>query len=398
MVRFSSFSTSAFKAKRYVLEDLKPSFVSLQTHLFLCTHTIVSAKQDPNSFTMNYLINSCGLSPEGAISASKWVKLRSAEKADSVLAHFRNHGFSETQIAQVVKLRPKFLTADFEKTFLPKIEYFTSAGLSREDLAKVVSINPTLLGHSLEKQIVPVHKFIRSLLSEQDSITVLKRGSRIFSASQGNVLVPNIEFLIELGMPKSCIALLLTNCTNDVLVNHEKFAKAVLEVKEMGFDMENSRSLWAIRALCRKDKMDHCRQLYMMRWGWSEDDVVSAFRKFPPCMLLSEKKLMQVMDFLVNKMGWPSRMIVRNPLVLSFSLEKRIIPRCSVVKVLMSRGLKNEKVNMSYVLHHSEKEFLEKYVTKYLDRVPQLLSVYQGNADIQDAKFLAPPDAALHIY
>ncbi|KAM5551626.1 transcription termination factor MTERF15, mitochondrial-like [Rosa sericea] len=389
MVRLGSFTTFASKTKRYIAGYLKPSLFTLQTHHLLCTHTIVSPKRE-HSFTVNYLINSCGLSPEGAISASKRVKLGSAARADSVLAHFRNHGFSGTQIAQVIRSCPKFLAADFEKTLLPKLEYFSSVGLSRQDLARVVSSNPNILGHSLEKQIIPVHKFIRSLLSEQDVIAVLKRGSRIFSANQCNILVPNIKLLIELGMPQSCISRLLTHCTNDVIVNHEKFVKAVHEAKEMGFDMENSRSLWAIRALCRKNKLDHCRQVYMMRWGWSEDDVLSAFRMHPPCMIMSVKKLMQVMDFLVNKMGWPSRMIAKHPLVLSFSFEKRIIPRCSVVKVLMLRGLKNENLNLNYVLQPAEKEFLEKFVTKYLDRVPQLLSVYQGNVDIQDAKVLVP--------
>jgi mTERF domain-containing protein len=66
----------------------------------------------------------------------------------------------------------------------------------------------------------------------------------------------------------------------------------------------------------------------MSRWGWSEDDVLSAFRKFPQCMIMSEKKIMQVMDCLVNKMGWPSGMVAKNPVVMGFSLEKRIIPRC----------------------------------------------------------------------
>ncbi|PRQ55511.1 putative transcription regulator mTERF family [Rosa chinensis] len=126
----------------------------------------------------------------------------------------------------------------------------------------------------------------------------------------------------------------------------------------------------------------------MMRWGWSEDDVFSAFKMHPPCMIMSVKKLMQVMDFLVNKMGWSSRMIAKHPLVLSFSFEKRIIPRCSVVKVLMLRGLKNKNLNLNYVLQPAQKEFLEKFVTKFLDRVPQLLIVYQGNVDIQDAKVL----------
>ena len=48
-------------------------------------------------------------------------------------------------------------------------------------------------------------------------------------------------------------------------------------------------------------------------------------------MLLSEEKITKAMNFFVNKMGYPSADIARHPKVIFFSLEKRIIPRCSVI-------------------------------------------------------------------
>lgn len=101
-------------------------------------------------------------------------------------------------------------------------------------------------------------------------------------------------------------------------------------------------------------------------------------------MIVSEKKLLQAMDLLVNKMGWPSEMIAKYPVVLSLSLERRLIPRCSVVKVLLSKGLVNENLNLGSVLLPAEKEFLGRFVTGYLEEVPQLWDLYQGKVDIQD--------------
>ncbi|KAK9912762.1 hypothetical protein M0R45_036606 [Rubus argutus] len=386
---YSIFSCASSSISRvFVAEDPKPPRCCFQNRLFCrLVSPEVSTNQEQNS-TVNYLINSCGLSSEGAISASKWLKLHSPERADSVLACFRNHGFSETQISMVVRSRPQVLTTHFEKSLLPKLECFSSLGVSREDLAEAVALNASLLAPSLEKQIVPALQFLKSMVSETTVIALLKKRSWIFSANYCKTVLPNIKLLRELGMPESCISLLLTHFTQLVILKHEKFAQLVQEVKEMGFNMENSTSLCAMNALGHKNSksiLNRSRQVYRMRWGWSEDDILSAFRKFPQCMILSEKKIMQVMDFFVNKMGWSSRRIAKHPVVLSYSLDKRIIPRCSVVKVLMLKGLINENISLTSVLFPLEERFLKCFVTKYLNQVPQLLSVYQGKVDVQDA-------------
>ncbi|KAK9912761.1 hypothetical protein M0R45_036605 [Rubus argutus] len=386
---YSIFScASSSISKVFVVENhFKPPRCSLQNHLFCrLVSSEVSANQEQNC-TVNYLINSCGLSAEGAISASKWVKLHSPERADSVLACFRNHGFSETQISMVVRSRPQVLTAHFEKTLLPKLQYFSSLGVAREDLAEAVASNASLLGRSLEKQIIPALKFLKSMVSEKTVIALLKKRSWIFSASHRKTVLPNIRLLRELGMPQSCISMLITHFTPVVILKHEKFAQLVQEAKEMGFNMENSISLWAIHALGHKNGksiLNRSRQVYRMRWGWSEDDILSAFRRRPQCMVVSVKRIMQVMDFLVNKMGWPSEMIAKHPVIWCYSLEKRIIPRCSVVKVLLLKGLIKENFSFSSVLSSVEKQFVDKYVTKFVDQVPQLSSVYQRKVDIWD--------------
>ncbi|XP_021824003.1 transcription termination factor MTERF15, mitochondrial-like [Prunus avium] len=169
------------------------------------------------------------------------------------------------------------------------------------------------------------------------------------------------------------------------MVNPEKFGQLVSEVKEMGFNLEKSTSVHALRALCGQTKLVLNRSREVLKtWGWSEDDLLSTFRKNPWCMIISEKKLMQTMDLLVNKMGWSSGMIAKYPVALGLSLERRLIPRCSVAKVLLLKGLINENLNLGSLVKPAEKQFLEIFVNRYLGEVPELLSVYQGNVDIQD--------------
>jgi mTERF domain-containing protein len=86
----------------------------------------------------------------------------------------------------------------------------------------------------------------------------------------------------------------------------------------------------------------------------------------------------KTMDFLVNKSGWPSTDIASIPRVINISLEKRIIPRWSVVQILQAKGLVKNNLALATFLLPSERVFLEKFVIRFRDDVPQLLKVYQG--------------------
>ncbi|PRQ25583.1 putative transcription regulator mTERF family [Rosa chinensis] len=247
---------------------------------------------------------------------------------------------------------PRVLLADPEKTLSPEIEFLSSVGLSRVDLARVLSFNPYLLSRSLENQIVPSYNFLRNMISQKNVVAVLKRKSWMFLENHSRNVMPNIEALRELGMPRACISLLLAHDTQVLMHNYDELVQLVNEVKGMRFDLKKSTFVVALRALCGKSSRaiwNRNREIYKRSWGWSDDDVISAFRKSPQCMILSEKKIMQTMDFLVNKMGWSASMIPTHPIILCFSLENRIIPKCSVVKVLMKKGLVDEKLSLTDV-------------------------------------------------
>ncbi|KAK1293592.1 hypothetical protein QJS10_CPB17g01584 [Acorus calamus] len=108
-------------------------------------------------------------------------------------------------------------------------------------------------------------------------------------------------------------------------------------------------------------------ELYMS-FGWSEDDIVSAFKKQPQIMAISKDKITRMMDFFLNESRWGLSFVSRYPNMLLFSLEKTIIPRYSVTRVLMSHGLLKRDVNLHTVFHMKEEKFLEKYVIKYQEK------------------------------
>ncbi|TXG51364.1 hypothetical protein EZV62_023888 [Acer yangbiense] len=77
------------------------------------------------------------------------------------------------------------------------------------------------------------------------------------------------------------------------------------------------------------------------------------------------------MDFLVNKMGWKPSAVVQIPTVLNLNLEKWFIPRCSIIRVLVLKGLINKEIPLSTVLVNCDERFLDTSVTKYQDEAPQ---------------------------
>ncbi|OVA06461.1 Mitochodrial transcription termination factor-related [Macleaya cordata] len=347
-------------------------------------HTSSSSSSSSSSFVVSYLMNSCGLSEDRAISASKKVHFETSSRPDSVLTLLQNSGFTKPYISKLISTRPPFLLADPHKTLKPKLEFFNSMGLSGLDLAKVLSGNPNILQRSLEKHIIPYLAFLKSIVhTDKNVVTSLKRSPWVLSKDPGKVLALNIGVLRDQGVPESNITKLLLTHPRTLLINSDWMKEIVEEIKGRDFDPVQTTFVLAIHVLASMKKSSWEAKLDVFRrWGWSEDEIRTAFRKQPFCIMTSEKKIMAIMDFLVNQMGFSSSLMAKHPNVLLYSLEKRIIPRCSVIRVLVSKGFDKKKFCITSILVIAEKSFLEKYVIKYEQEVPELMNAFQGQLDM----------------
>ncbi|RVX22211.1 hypothetical protein CK203_001519 [Vitis vinifera] len=83
-------------------------------------------------------------------------------------------------------------------------------------------------------------------------------------------------------------------------------------------------------------------------------------------------------------MGRESSLIARRPVLISHSLEKRIIPRYSVVQVLLSKGLIDKDFSLPTVFQSTEKMFLHKFVNVYKEEAPQLMKLYQEKINLAE--------------
>ncbi|XP_057770625.1 uncharacterized protein LOC130990404 [Salvia miltiorrhiza] len=258
----------------------------------------------------------------------------------------------------------------------PKFEFLRSTGISELEIPTIVSRYPDLLTRSFKRRVAPVYNYIKGIIGAANANTLLRRGSWIFKLDIESRIVPNMDLLREVGVPQQFIKFALLNCTNIFFQDRVELKRVADEVKQLGFDSLKSTFILAIYARKGEGSVwDKCNGVYS-KWGWSEDDIRMAFKKHPSCMLLSEKKISATMDFLVNKLGRESRVIAKSPRVLFYSLKERIVPRCSVVRLLVLEGLVEEDWNLSSVLSPVESKFLDKYVSRYTEKMPQLYDVY----------------------
>ncbi|KDP43837.1 hypothetical protein JCGZ_20847 [Jatropha curcas] len=316
-----------------------------------------------------------------AISASKRVHFLTPERPNSVLALLNEHGFTNSQIAKLGKYNPGFLLADPEKTIFRKLKFFSSVGITGPDLAKFISTNPTLLRHSLPNQIIPAYKFVRSALLFDDEMVIraLRLGSRILLYDVEKIMAPNLLVLRETGMTKSLINMLLTYHSS--LIGHkvDKFRDKVREVINMGFCPTKTKFIQALHAIINISESNwlHKIELYG-RYGWSQDEMLSVFKKHPLCMTFSEKKIIGCMDFLVNVMDMKPSEIAGTPYLLCYSVKKRIIPRGLVIKILKSKGALEKNISFSTVVGLTDKCFVERYMDKHREHIPYLQDVFEG--------------------
>ncbi|CAL5352352.1 unnamed protein product [Camellia sinensis] len=324
------------------------------------TSTPPTTKNEIECFTVSHLVNSCGLSPEIANSISHKVHFRTSDGPDSVLSFFR------------------------DQTLLPKLEFFQSLGLSRTEVADLVASAPFLLRYSLKNRLILALDFIKSVvLLDKRGVFALMLRPRFFWIHVDKNAIPNVALLGELGVPQSCISLLVSGNPSVVAGNKDKFNLCARKAIEMGFDPSKVTFVDAICVFFGMSTAVWERKVEVYkRWGLSDDDTHWAFKKFPRCMILSEKKITSGMDFLVNEIGFEPITVVRTPKTLGYSLEKRIIPRCSVIRDLSLNGLIKKEKGLSAILSTSEERFLDAFVTKYQDQVPQLLNVYQKKTDV----------------
>lgn len=319
----------------------------------------------------DYLTNRHNVSLETALKVSKYrSRLKDPEKADSVINFLKAVGFSRTQFESALQRAPCLLFSSVDN-IKPKIKIFQDAGICPSDIVKIISSDPLILTRSADNRLFPSITALKSVVgSFADVSKILRLCGWFLRTDLDKTLIPNVEMMKSCGVPSRQIARYLAAFPRLFLVKPEKLKGFIDRVDGMGVDRGSLVFLPAIRTVSSMSPERWELKLGVFRsMGFSDQDMVSIFRKVPLVFTVSEKKLKEVSKVLLEIGKADTAYLVARPELFMLSAECRLKPRLQVLRILESKNLLKRKPNLTTTCKISEKVFLNKYVFPYLDVV-----------------------------
>jgi mTERF domain-containing protein, mitochondrial len=343
---------------------------------------------DPESShtTTSYLIASCGLSPTAAAAVASrggGVRIISTAKANSVLALLRRYGFSDSQIALLIRQAPKLLVVDPDKILRPKLEFFASLGFPVGWLA-----NKQILDRSLNSYIIPCVDLLRCILGTDANIRLAASRHKFgFSFNPEKRMRPALQALRHHGLSEEVISKLVLLQIGVLGLAPDRIAGIIEDLKGLGLLTSDSRFVYGFRVLCSINKDTWLRKAALYQsLGVSEDELSRAFRKQPTIMLISTESIKKKTRFFLDELKLDLSHVMRRPVLLGYSLDKCILPRCAVLSVLMREGKIERDVDLLHALLGGSNRFLKRYVLRYAGSVPDVVEAYDGKITFEGFK------------
>lgn len=394
------------------------------------------------SFTVSYLIDSLGLTTKLAESISMKANFEEKGNPDSVLKLLRSYGFKDSQISSIITTYPRFLIENPEKTLRAKLHFLKLNGASSSEITEIVSKVPKILGRRGYVSITGYFDYVKDILQDQDKSSKSPKGKQTNRKRNVSVLrelgVPqrlllnlllskakpvcgkerfeeSVKKIVEMGFDPTS-----PKFVNALYVFYELSGRTIEQkvdvYKRLGFSVDEIWAIFKKWPFSLKYSEKKITQTFetLKRCGLTEDEVHAMLKKYPECVGTSEKKMVKSVEtflglgftrdefmmiikrhpqciglaadtvkkkteFLVKTMGWPLKVVASTPIVLGFSLDKFIYPRCNVIKALISKGLISEIPPISTVLTSPKQRFLKLFVKKHEDVSPELISIFTGD-------------------
>ncbi|XP_009615817.1 transcription termination factor MTERF9, chloroplastic-like [Nicotiana tomentosiformis] len=252
--------------------------------------------------------------------------------------------------------------------------FSTAAATSRANVLVDFLVNS--LDFSTEEAISTSSK---ELLGNLDSVaTVVKKEPRLLSSNLSKVLPPNISLLQNLGISRVDIGMAFHRHPRYLLIKPEWLERVVHRL-EKNFHMPRGSRMFlhGIEVLVSLDESKLERKLDIFRsFGWSDSDICAMVRNLPYCLTTSEDKIRRTLEFFMMELGYESSYLASHAPLLKLSLEKRIMPRSEILKLLKENQLIKGKLSLYTVVTRTESQFLEKYVLPFRAKIPEVYDLY----------------------
>ncbi|XP_062232863.1 uncharacterized protein LOC133930213 [Phragmites australis] len=342
----------------------------------LALHRLLSTAAAAPFAVDDYLVSTCGLTRAQALKASKKLShLRSPSRPDAVLAFLSAQGLSRANIAAVVAADPRLLCADVENNLDKRVATLRDFGLSRSQIARLIMVSRFRSG-TLRRNLtfwLPVLGSIDKLLQ------VVKLNVTILSVDPEKASKPNLALLQQCGINVSDFPTFMSR----VLTRpHKVVQEAVTQIDKIGVPRSSRMFYYALMAFAIPNEKKLANKFGILEmYGWSQEDVLIAVRKMPGIVTMSDDRLRRNVEFLTRNVGLETHYIAQRPVLIKYSLERRLLPRHCLLKVLKAKGLLDAELDFYFVASLTEKKFHNKFIGPYEERVPGLAHIYASSCD-----------------
>ncbi|XP_059629855.1 uncharacterized protein LOC132272780 [Cornus florida] len=305
-----------------------------KTPISLLSLLFISSSPETPITVAYYLIDRHKFSVEIALKVSSVVKyVKRPEETDSILSFLQESGFADTHLELLIKRMPEILSSNLERTIKPKFKFFQDLGFSSGDVVEIVSSHPWILSTSVDKRLGPSILVLKSVFgSNMDVYGLLKRHGGYLKNDLAKTMLPNIEFMKNCGISLSQITRCVYNCPRFFLNKPTRIRENVKRVEELGFDTKSKMFLCAIRTISSMSIEKWELKLEVFKsLGFSEDDILSTFRRQPQVFAGSEKKIKVITQLLLSTGKCDISYVVNNPFFLALSVENNLKPRLRVL-------------------------------------------------------------------
>ncbi|CAL9772060.1 unnamed protein product [Musa acuminata subsp. burmannicoides] len=356
----------------------------------LCSLLSFSTAEDHSSnhrskFMLVEPLQSCELSSkEAAKMAKDHICEKKLPSSSPSIEFFKQRGWSDAQVMKLTKRAPKLLHANVETALKPRMRSLQDMGFSDTEIVQLVSSWPNaLLLHDVKPRI----NFWRSLLgSNERLLKACKRNMFIFNFSLARTIEPCISLFRERGISDERIAhmvVTLPGCIGGI----DKLKEVIKYIEELGVPCDSGLYTYALHVvMSRKRSGFDAISATLMSFGFSQPDIIALFRKCPFVWTFSKETICDKMTFLMKEVGFELKSIIRYPVILTCSLEKRLRPRYEVLKFLKRNKLLDEGHNLLSIMQLPEEKFIKKYLFQHKEKFTSLYDSYlaavQGKAHV----------------
>jgi mTERF domain-containing protein len=351
-------------------------------------HLRFSTSSKPHFIAEEYLVSTCGLSPEAAAKAApRFSSLATADRPDAVLAFLRSQGLGKAQVRAIVSHHPALLLSSVDATLAPKFTALRALGLSRADAARLFALFPSALTYGVHSNLLPRVLLWLDLLGSTTLLMKWLAKAWLLKYSI-DLLLKNLATLRAVGLPESRLTALVRLQPTIIMQSPHKLKALVARVDEAcaaALPPTSGMYPWCLFALHNVGvhAFETKKAVVTTGFGCTDDQFADMFRRAPCFVFSSQEVLRRKVEFLSTECGLGC--VVNNPVLLTFSVDKRMAPRLRALQALRSRGIVLRKTSLATVVRLPEAVFLERYIHRYKQDVPQLLELYlesQGQTQI----------------